>query len=345
MSISRIEPFQYVRIIFTFIIICISFQINSQNPIRVLPLGNSITQGEGSSVSNTGKTYNTWRRNLYKKLVDTSGYNVDFIGTLNQAYSCEDYPDSSFDPDHEGHWAWTIDEIVYGRSGTCNGEGRLGQWIKETGIPEIVLVHLGTNDCWAGQSVQSSVSDMENLIDSLRSYNPDIIILLAQIIGHKDNAVDQCIQELNDSISMIAERKTLSNSHIELVDQYTGFDPFQDCYDDAHPNESGESKIATKWFDAMLPFLESSSIQQIIPEEEIRIYPNPLRNGQTLTIENSWAEDITVCSLSGNLVKQYRIRNPRENKSFKLDRYSPGLYFIRIKTKTGYYFKQLIIQN
>jgi hypothetical protein len=32
-----------------------------------------------------------------------------------------------------------------------------------------------------------------------------------------------------------------------IVDQYTGFDPIADNYDNFHPNAGGETKMADKW--------------------------------------------------------------------------------------------------
>ncbi len=225
-----------------------------------MPLGNSITQGEASSVASDGLAHNTWRRKLWQQLADRMGHDIDFIGTLDQAYPCEDYPDTDFDWDHEGHWAWTIDEVLYGRTGSCNGSGRIGQWLSTAGLPDYILIHLGTNDCWGGQSVSSSVSELEALIDTLQAYHMNMTILLAQIIGHEDVIVDACIQQLNDSIPVIASRKATSQSNIVVVDQYSGFDPSTDLYDTAHPNDSGEIKIFRKWFEALDPLLSGASL-------------------------------------------------------------------------------------
>ena len=129
---------QYLHFWLIFITISLEVYVHGQDPIKIMPLGNSITQGEGSTVSSTGVTFNTWRRNLWKDLVDTSGFDVDFIGSISQAHGCEDYTDSGFDWDHEGHWTWTIDDIVYGRSGVCIGNGRLREWIVQIDTPDNV---------------------------------------------------------------------------------------------------------------------------------------------------------------------------------------------------------------
>ena len=271
--------------------VCVWFLIMSttitfgQDPVKIMCLGNSITQGEGSSVASDGITHNTWRRKLWQHLSDTLGYHIDFIGSLNQAYPCENYPDPDFDWDHEGHWAWTIDEILYGRNGNCNGTGRLGQWLNAKGSPDYVLVHLGTNDCWGGQSVTSSVIELEALIDTLQTLQPNMTILLAQIIGHLESTVDACIQQLNDSIPKIAARKATDQSKIVVVDQYTGFNPALDLYDAAHPNDNGEDLIFQNWFTALDPLLAGTTLAVDLSFFQARRFENSIKLSWTTASE------------------------------------------------------------
>jgi len=249
------------RLIISIIISSFSFFLNGQiDTIKILPLGNSITQGEDASITGGFNSFNTYRRPLWHELVDSLGYNVDFIGSLNQNYPCGTYDDPDFDMDHEGHWAWTVDEIVYGRSGSCNGNGRLGQWIQTVGIPDIALVHLGTNDCWSGQSTTSTITEMRAMIDTLRSYNPNMTILLSQIIGHQSPTVQAAIDDLNDSIPVLVNSLSMPISKIIVVDQASGFNPFTDLYDSAHPNLAGETKMAANFLEKLVPVLDSLTI-------------------------------------------------------------------------------------
>ena len=66
-------------------------------PIRVLPLGDSITDGAGAPGG--------YRLRLYQ-LLTNAGFNVDFVGTLTDN-GAPGLPD----PDHEGHSGWRIDQI------------------------------------------------------------------------------------------------------------------------------------------------------------------------------------------------------------------------------------------
>ena len=213
--------------------------------IRILPLGNSITQATSG--------YNSYRRGLWIKLND-AGYSIDFVGTLNQNNYCGSFPEEDFDHDHEGHWGWTTDDILNGLRDGCSGEGRLEDWV-ESYTADMAIVHLGSNDMFMGESVRSTLNEMERVIDILRQDNPWVTIFLARLIPCTDPTFDARIRDLNTALSKMVSRKNRGGSKIVIVDQYTGFDAATDTFDGIHPNEVGEEKIAENWFVAIDDFL------------------------------------------------------------------------------------------
>ncbi|HDK36468.1 MAG TPA: hypothetical protein ENG82_06140, partial [Bacteroidetes bacterium] len=64
---------------------------------KIMPLGNSITDGIGSSAGTGG-----YSDDLYK-LLNANGVSFDFVGSLNDGISP--------DPDHEGHDGYTSEQI------------------------------------------------------------------------------------------------------------------------------------------------------------------------------------------------------------------------------------------
>merc|ERR1712019_26707 len=207
-----------------------------------LPLGDSITH---TWIGHTG-----WRYRLWKKLVD-AGWNFDFVGTMTSSANKgwkgnskppsddelqPDYKGQSFPRNHEGHDGWTVDGIL--RS--------INRWIPTYQCkPTCVTVHLGTNDIRLNQSVSSTMSELGQLIDVLKKSGADPTILLAvPIPSCKFKTQPQLLGEiprLGDS-----SRKV----HIVHMDKI-GFDPRQDAFDGCHPNDSGEKKMAAKWFEAI----------------------------------------------------------------------------------------------
>ncbi len=225
--------------------------------IKILPLGNSITQASN--------LYQSYRYPLWKKLLD-DGLDFDFIGSQTDHYNCgtptfPDYLGQSFDMDHEGHWGWRCDEVLQGDGGTsnCRGSGSLADWL-QTYTPDIALVHLGTNDMFQGTggngSINITINELKMIIDTLRADNPNMIILLALLIPTSDPDQTWKIPLLNAQIPQIAIDKYDPNSPIIIVDQYTGYDPVADNQSDGvHPNASGEEKMAQKWRDAIIDAL------------------------------------------------------------------------------------------
>ena len=195
-----------------------------------MPLGDSITQADSH--------HSSYRRPLWT-LLRQAGYEIEFVGS-SQTHFGGPPPHADFDLDHEGHWGWRTDQILV----------HISDWVRAA-QPDIVLIHLGTNDLRAAQSLDSTMDELWDLIQALREENPSIKVLLAQLIpiaGHEAE-----VEQLNQRIALIAEYMDIERSPVLLVDQFSGFNPAvdQDTYDGVHPNEVGEQKLAEKWFSAL----------------------------------------------------------------------------------------------
>jgi GDSL-like Lipase/Acylhydrolase family len=213
--------------------------------ITVLPLGDSITSGNSKHM--------TYRYPLWVKFIDSGfnfdGIHFDFVGSQNLDHSgAQVWPDHrghSFDHDHEGHPGWRAEQIL----------AILPIWLKRY-TPDIVLLHIGTNDVMANQTTLSTTDEVEQIITVLRDDNPKVIVLLAKIIPNGDPIVNQRIIELNQRIDSIAISKSTVESPVVIVDQNLGFNVTEDTDDGVHPNRTGAEKIAQKWFEAVVKAVE-----------------------------------------------------------------------------------------
>ena len=223
------------------IVLC-SANLASGVPVDILPLGNSITQSLSTQYS--------YRYSLWKKLIDAN-IEFDFIGSLQDNKNGNplwpDYMGQSFDQDHEGHAGWRADEITNGEDGSPTPN--LSTWL-QTYTPDIVLLHAGTNDARYGHPTATTVADLEGIIDVLQADNPNVIVLLAELIP-VSGPENPNIIDLNTHMDAIAAGKTTATSSVIVVDQFTGFDAVADTVDGIHPNPSGEEKMAQKWADAI----------------------------------------------------------------------------------------------
>ncbi len=66
---------------------------------------------------------------------------------------------------------------------------------------------------------------------------------------------DQAIRNLNTAFVVFAKKRTEKLSPVIIVDQYSGINTDIEMYDDIHPNEIGEKRMAEKWYNAIRKYL------------------------------------------------------------------------------------------
>lgn len=205
-----------------------------------MPLGNSITQGD--------MDHPTYRYHLWKMLRH-DGYDVDYVGTLRANHNGVN-PAQDFDQDHEGHWGWRADQVLNG----IPGQKKLSDFLQHN-RPDIVLMHLGSNDIFQGESIDQIISELKDIIRILRLSNNDIVILIAQILPVANKTLNTKITLLNTAIGQLPASMELS-SQLIVVNQFEGFNPYKHTYDGVHPNISGEKKMADKWYKSLKPVIK-----------------------------------------------------------------------------------------
>jgi lysophospholipase L1-like esterase len=182
-------------------------------------------------------------------MLQNNGYtNIDFVGTL-PPQGCG----ITYDGDNEGHGGILATNMA--------NQNQLPAWLSATN-PDIVLMHLGTNDVWSSIATNTILSAYSTLVDQMRANNPSMKILVAQIIPMNPSSCSTCAQgviNLNAAIPAWASSKTTAQSPIIVVDQWTGFDDSTDTADGVHPNDSGNQKMANKWYPPLAAQLGTTS--------------------------------------------------------------------------------------
>jgi lysophospholipase L1-like esterase len=202
-------------------------------PVRIMPLGDSITAGPGC-----------WRAKLWHRL-QTSGYtNIDFVGGVSDGGGCN--PGYSYDFDHEGHGGYSATGIA--------DNNQLPPWLTAA-HPDVILMHLGTNDMWGGYiPLATKLTAFTKLVGQMRADNPAIKIVVAQIIPMSAAACATCpadVIALNNAIPGWAAGLTTAQSPITVADLWTGFDAVADTGDGVHPNDGGFEKMSNAWYPAL----------------------------------------------------------------------------------------------
>lgn len=227
------------------------------SPLKIMPLGDSITYGViGTNDKNSGG----YRTELWHKFV-ADGLKVEFVGSQSNG------SDSRSNKDHEGHPGWTIRQIA----------ASVNEWLN-TSEPDLVLLMIGTNDT-RKSSLKTMINELSALIDQITAHSPKARLLVASIppIHPAARPVIQGLRAIyfNTAIPRIVNSKVAQGKKVDFVDMrsLTVSDLTAslslDLDNGLHPNAQGYRKIANFWHDAILkvtsnrPISSSSACYQI----------------------------------------------------------------------------------
>lgn len=197
----------------------------SAEPIRILAVGDSITQG--------GKTFVTYRLPLDVKL-RAAGLRYEFVGSQQS-----EGPHGPLW--HEGYGGKNAEFLA----------GIMPQKLKQA-RPDVILLHCGHNHSAEEKPVPGIIAAERAIIEAARKQNPKVVILLALVIPSGKLPKYAYIPELNQAEVLLARELHRPDAPVMIVDQFTGFDPQKDTIlDKVHPNAQGAEKMATKWFTAL----------------------------------------------------------------------------------------------
>ncbi len=240
-----------------FFIICLSIFYLEASPssINIMLLGDSITYDDAyidypefGGIAPRPASLRHGYRNYLWYLLKNAHYNVNFVGS--RVAGTDITP--SFDPDNEGYPGYTsqdIANIVYSKL--------------QQNPPDIILLHIGTNDWSDDVAYISYILDEINRYE--RNYNHPIKVIVARIINRRNNV--SIISHFNINLQNLINSRNTHGDDIHVVDMehhaginYTNSD-FQDP---THPNNSGYVKIANAWFNALKDILKD-----IIPHTRV----------------------------------------------------------------------------
>ncbi|OTA88620.1 carbohydrate esterase family 3 protein [Hypoxylon sp. CO27-5] len=197
--------------------------------LRYMPFGDSITE------------IICWRAKLWEKLKPTEWGSVDWVGSGRGENNCGD---SNYDRDNEGHSGFLAIDIA--------NRKQLVGWLQRNPA-DVITMHLGTNDIvQQNKPTNDIIAAFTTLVGVMRDSNPNMKIVVAQIIPMGFGNYNTQIQNLNKAIIPWAQGLNKTESPIWVVDQYTGFSGTADLRDGVHPNASGDDKMVNVWYPALV---------------------------------------------------------------------------------------------
>jgi cellulase/cellobiase CelA1 len=200
-------------------------QAESNGGVRVMPLGDSITEGT--------QTPGGYRIGLWQRFT-ANGNKVDFVGSQSNG------PASLGDHDHEGHPGWRIDQI----------DANITGWLQAT-MPHTVLLHIGTNDVLQNFNLSGAPNRLSTLIDHITATDPGAEVLVATIIPLANASEEANVRTFNAAIPGIVQGKVTAGKHVHLVDMHSALTA-ADLTDGIHPTAAGYDKMAAAWYAALL---------------------------------------------------------------------------------------------
>ena len=229
-------------------------------PVRIMPLGDSITfdfnSGDQVNPRPDGDRI-SYRYKLYQ-LLTASGYSFDYVGSENAG---NNYFHNDELDDNAGFPNLTDDQlnllINTGYNQAASQYEAPGPYLSYYPT-DIILLHIGTN------ALDSSPADVQDVLNSIRNWEPNVIILVARIINR--GSYSSLTTEFNNNVeAMVIAR---NDPKIKMVDMENGagINYSTDMYDNLHPNQNGYNKMAAKWFQA-IDALNTAPVVTAIPEQ------------------------------------------------------------------------------
>jgi len=213
-------------------------------PLRIMPMGDSITEG--------GDGFGGYRKPLFDMITGAQGRQPNFVGGRNLLGVD---PLDCVDSDQDGYSGYRIDQIDNGGAffNALPLEERLRTW-----DPAVVLLHAGTNDAQQQYyfdadpqaGVPSAIDRLDELVTRIVRFNPEIYIIVAQIIPANPpatQATSDYIVKLNALIPAMVARHQAAGDRVSLVDQYTPMLNVPNP-DGIHPGPEGYAVMADTWF-------------------------------------------------------------------------------------------------
>ncbi len=195
--------------------------------VRIMPVGDSITHGH--------RSVNSYREPL-EDLLEANDCNFRYVGSQQRNYLHDGYR-----APHEGYSGHTADDFL---NGYYNNRGI--DHSMSSHEPDVVLLHIGSNDMNRGHSISGTIVEIDQIINIIHQQNSIATVLLANVVPWYGTP-QQSVRTLGDRIE--AYVKQLSDQRVWLVDVRSGYSRNMMISDGVHPNSTGEAHIADAFYD------------------------------------------------------------------------------------------------
>ena len=245
----------------------------SQDVLRILPLGNSITVGYTDGILPVSNQ-TSYRFGLYYQLLN-AGYDFDFVGSEISGWSY-------FSDCQHGAINGFRDQYLVRLLQDGFDMKRNQQLVNPPGPyldvydPDIILLHIGTNDVThEGDPGTYQVELVLDLIDEYEAREgKEVTVFLGLIINRMIGSTGRTeTTNYNNQLQTMAEARIAAGDNIVIVDLENGAGLLYtsaDMTDWLHPNSVGYNKMAIAWSNHIKDYFNRVPvIEPPIPDQEI----------------------------------------------------------------------------
>jgi len=206
--------------------------------LRILPLGDSITFGEGST---DGNGY----RLALSTLLTKHGNKVQYIGSVQSGAMANN--------DNEGHGGFRI--VAVGLTGKPDYPLR----------PNLVLLMAVTNDIVFNTDIEQAPNRLGGVIQEILAACPDVAVLVATLTPLLNPGWTSKVVDFNSALPGVVTDLANKGNKVALVDMSRVTTSYIDPADGIHPTDEGYGKIAAAWYDGVLAASEKGWIAKALP--------------------------------------------------------------------------------
>ncbi|WP_062430592.1 FG-GAP-like repeat-containing protein [Herbidospora daliensis] len=208
--------------------------------LRVMPLGDSITHGVGGTPGGVG-----YRARLWDLLQDDTS-SLDFVGSVDSGQG--HLPDT----DHEGHPRWWVSQID-ALAAECN----IARY-----RPNVVVLHIGTNDLSNGQDHQTTLNRLSGLINNVHDVAPLTTIIVSSLVPSTTPATNSRIDLFNAYLPQAVNTWRAEGKRVRLARPIL---TAADLTDTLHPNNNGYRKMADTYHNAIKAAMGEGLVKPALP--------------------------------------------------------------------------------
>lgn len=203
-------------------------ETTERRPIRILAAGDSITYGGGGH-------YFGYRKFL-QDLCDAASMEVLVVGGEKENLGVGE--------GHEGHPGWLSADVL----------GVMPAWMERT-RPDVVLLHIGTNDIYENRPVTETAANIEAIVETVGRFGPSAWCLVGTP-GPFRSPKNAQAERLGQEIAALVGRRAATGQNVAVADiravlagSGVGLPALLD--DSAHPSDLGYYLMARTWFESL----------------------------------------------------------------------------------------------